>query len=199
MKTPTGFKVRYLDLYGSTLQDTLAVPPSGYGLGFTSLPYWACPNSPSQSKLTVTFSSLLPILPCQHAHSWQCRESKGNYKVEYYLLVMGGLVIFFVSTLLILYEIGNFAILVTPISCDLTKFWFPPFWLLTLLPLLNGSPQTSVKLPSPEEAQKFERSTSTPSSILAWNVELGCLEFLDCRSIWDILEAVFLWSRFPYQ
>ena len=76
---------------------------------------------------------------------------------------------------------------------------YGPFWLLIFLPLRKGSSQTSVKLWPHEEAQRFEWSALIPSSIMAWNVELGRLEFLDYQVIWDILEAGFFLSRFPYQ
>ena len=62
----------------------------------------ACTDYPLQDKLAATFSGLSTILLCQSGRSWQCREVKGDNKVEYNILGLRGLVIFVVSTLLIL-------------------------------------------------------------------------------------------------
>ena len=67
--------------------------------------FGACTDYPLQDKLAATFSVLSTILPRWSGHSWQCREAKGDNKVEYNLLGLRGLVIFFVSALLILHTI----------------------------------------------------------------------------------------------
>ena len=54
-------KIRYPDLVGSTSQAKVVVPPSVYGLRFSSLPSRTCPDSPSQTKLAVTYSVLSPV------------------------------------------------------------------------------------------------------------------------------------------
>ena len=65
----------------------------------------ACTDYPLQDKLAAIFSGLSTILPCWSGRSWKCREAKGDNKVEYNLLGLRGLVIFVVSTLLILHAI----------------------------------------------------------------------------------------------
>ena len=89
---------------------------------FPSLPSGACPDYPSQSKLAINLSGLSPILPYQRGQSWQCRKAKADNKVEYNLLGLGGLGIFFVSNLLILHAIGNFGVFTTPTFWDLMEF-----------------------------------------------------------------------------
>ena len=123
MDIPLGSKLRYPDLVGSPSRATLAVPPSRSGLSFPSLPSGACPDSPSQVKLAVNFSGLLPILPRRLGRSWQFRKAKCDNKVESNLLGLGRLRIFVVSTLLILHAIGNFGVFATPTSWEMIKFW----------------------------------------------------------------------------
>ena len=91
MDIPLGSKLRYPDLVGSPSRATRTVPPSRSGLSFPSLPSGACPDSPSQVKLAVNFSGLLPILPRRLGRSWQFRKVKCDNKVEYNLLGLGGL------------------------------------------------------------------------------------------------------------
>ena len=67
--------------------------------------YGACTDYTLQDKLVATFSGLSTILPRWSGRSWQCRETKGDNKVEYILLGLRGLVIFVLSTLLILHAI----------------------------------------------------------------------------------------------
>ena len=148
---PLGSKVRYPDLSCSPLQSTLAVPPSWYGLRFTSLPPGGYTGSLFQTNLAVTFSGFSPILHRRRGCSWQFCKAKGDNKVEYNLLDLGGMGIFVVSTLLILHAIGNFGVFETPTSWELMKIWKKvPFWLLTLPPLRNGASQISLKLCPPE-------------------------------------------------
>ena len=127
VETLAGSKVRHIESFGSPLRPTLAVYPLGSGLMFPSLPYRACPNYPSQAKLAVTFSGFSPILPRQRGRSWQCREAKGDNKVEYNILGLGGLGFFVLLTLLILHEIVNFGVFATPTSWGLVKFKKHPF------------------------------------------------------------------------
>ena len=67
--------------------------------------YGACTDYPLQDNLAATFSGLSTILPRRSGRSWQCREAKGNNKVKYNILGFRGLVIFVVTTLLILHAI----------------------------------------------------------------------------------------------
>ena len=73
----------------------------------------ACNDYTLQDNLAETFSGLSTILPRRSGRSWQCREAKGDNKVEYNLLGLGGLGNSVVSTLLLLHEIGNFGIFTT--------------------------------------------------------------------------------------
>ena len=66
----------------------------------------ACTGYPMQDKLAATLSGLSTILPRRSGRIWQCREFKGDNKVEYNLLGLRGLLIFVVSNLLILHAIA---------------------------------------------------------------------------------------------
>ena len=200
MDIPIGTKVRYPDLVGSPSRATLAVPPSGSGLRFPSLPSGACTDYPLQSKLDVTFSGFLPILPLWRGKSWKCHEAKCDNKLEYNLLGFGGLGIFVVSTLLILHAIGIYGVFATPTSWELMKCW-KKISFLTLN--FASSAQRSIT--------KFSETSPPLKGSAIWAVCLDplfdyvlkygirLLRTLDCRIIWDILEAGFLWIRFPCQ
>ena len=88
------------------------LPPLLSVLRFTSMPYVACPNSPPQDNIDANLSGLSPILP----------SLKAIIKYNSDILGFGGLGMFVVPTLVILNEIGNDEVFVTPTSWDLMKF-----------------------------------------------------------------------------
>ena len=71
-----------------------------------------------------------------------------------------------------------------------------PFHPPILLPLWHIASYTSAKLLPLDEAHPFELYALVPFLIIYWILESGCLEFVDCWVILNILESVFLWSPF---
>ena len=119
---------------------------------------------------------------------------------EYILFGLEGLGIFVVYTLLILHLTGIFGVFVTPTSLELMKFR-NVYSLLTLN--FASSPQRSIK--------NFSEALPPLRDSAIWAVcldplfnyfleyGLRLLRILYCQVTWDILEAGFLWSWFPYQ
>ena len=99
VEIPTGSKVRYPDLVGSTSQATLAVTPSGSCPKFPLPPYGTCLNYTSQAMIAVTLSGLRPTLPWRCGNIWHYHKLKGDKKLEIKLEGLVGLLVFVVSTL----------------------------------------------------------------------------------------------------
>ena len=184
----------------SSLRTTRVVTPSGYCTNFLPPPSGKFSTSPLQATISVTLSGAWPTIPWRSWSSCLYREAKSNNKVEIKLKVLVGLGIFLCLPWHF-FMFWGYQTVQWDLPCGALSIFEMvfPFHLLIFLPLCHKASQTSVKLFFPEEARRFDQSGLGISLILVWVLKSGCLAFIDCRVILDILESGFLLCQFYYR